>query len=98
MNAEKRSGDLVGKDEENIGFLSFATFRLRRTRRSLGSRRVKNVHELWGQQFWSWKSIGFLPEVVIKYNYSPRKTRTIMESRVLTWDCYGEWRERTDLI
>ena len=51
MNPKKRSGDLIGEDEENIGFLSFATFGVRRARRSLGSRRVKNVHELRRQQF-----------------------------------------------
>ena len=51
MNAEKGSGDLISEDEENIGFLSFATFGVRRARRGLGSRRVKNVHELRGQQF-----------------------------------------------
>ena len=51
MNAEKGGGDLVGEDEENIRFLSFATFGMRRARRSLASRRIKNVHEFRRNNF-----------------------------------------------
>ena len=39
-----------------------------------------------------------LPVVVIRYNYSPRKTRTIIGLRVLIWDCCGEWTDRIDLF
>ena len=46
MNTEKGSGDLIGEDEENIGFLIIATFGVRRARGSLASQSVKNVHEL----------------------------------------------------
>ena len=46
MDAEKGSGDLIGEDEENVGFLNFATFGVRRARRRMGLGRVKNVHEL----------------------------------------------------